>query len=156
VYPSAQTCVTLKSRHAITVWQAVTQSEPRVPKPKRLKIPAVDKPCLQCGLNLAKKKFCSGACRQMAYRERALSPVHLKERQAREQAREEARLAISNAQYKSQAHSRNGMEFDARLSEVGPSNWTARLTLKDKEAQIYPLERSLKFALESVQEKLST
>jgi sulfatase maturation enzyme AslB (radical SAM superfamily) len=92
VYPVKKLGVTLKSKDAIVIHRLVTQREPRVSKPKREKIPVVLKPCQQCGLVLAKRKFCSGACRQAAYRQRPLSPVQVKEKQARNQAR----VVISN------------------------------------------------------------
>ena len=152
VYPQMKLGVTLKSRHAITVWRSVNQSEPRVSKPKREKIPTIARPCLECGLSLAKKKFCSNACRQAAYRHRASSPALSKEKLAREQAR----IAISNLQCEPKTRARNGMEFDGRYSESGPSNWTSGLTPTKKAAQIYPLGRSLEFALESVREKVAS
>jgi hypothetical protein len=152
VYPVKKLGVTLKSKDAIVIHRLVTQREPRVSKPKREKIPVVLKPCQQCGLVLAKRKFCSGACRQAAYRQRPLSPVQVKEKQARNQAR----VVISNLQCDPKMRSRNGMEFDGRYSESGPSNWTTGLTPAEKAAQIYPLGRSLEFALESAQEKVSS
>jgi hypothetical protein len=149
VYPVPKLGVTLKSNCAIEVWKAVKHT-PRKYQKRPEKPVAPLKPCQHCGVGLAKKKFCSNACRQAAYRLRPLSPAQVKEKAAQKQAGMEIRNAVCESQRKSSG----GMEWDGRFSSVGPSNTYSEPTPAQKDLMVFPLGRALMFALDSVKEKV--
>jgi hypothetical protein len=142
VCPQGNWRVTLRSPSAILVHRLVTAKSPRVSKPPK---PAAEShPCFECGVNLAKKKFCGSACRQAAYRKRLQTPAMEQKRQARKVGR--AAVTEENALRR---HGDAGMEFDGRTNRVGCTSGAA-LFPSDKLRIMYPLERELEFVLPQV------
>ncbi len=117
VYPDEKIGVTLKSSVAIQVYRDVMRRTPREKRKKPVKVPTSHM-CLHCGLNLARKKFCCGACRVAAFRLRPPTASRLRERQAVE----ESRMQIGDIQF-AYNHGDRSMEFDGRYNSVGRSQF---------------------------------
>ena len=78
MFPDEKIGVTLKSSVAIQVYRDVMRRTPREKRKKPVKVPTSHM-CLHCGLNLARKKFCCGACRVAAFRLRPPTASRLRE-----------------------------------------------------------------------------
>jgi hypothetical protein len=118
VCPPQKTGVTLRSRAAIDVWRAVNAPTPRIIKPQSIPL---SKSCQECGAPHVRRRFCSDACRQAAYRKREAQYRETSAAYANLQEKQEsARTVASDAREKTIAskNRHRAIGFDGRYTGV--------------------------------------
>lgn len=123
VCPPQKTGVTLRSRAAIDVWNAVkspilpTDSDYLAPVVRK-RVRPLSRNCHRCGASPVRVKFCSDACRQAAYREREAQYRATSAAYANLQQEKESAIIIASDKKFASKNRYRAIEFDGRYAGV--------------------------------------